>query len=82
VDAVLSLVLPPAWCSIDLDGWLFSGAREMYCRQVYFPSAEFELQAGALVMDLGANAGLFSVPAGRIGWRVIAVEAQRGLYAS
>jgi FkbM family methyltransferase len=72
------------WCfhlqgvAIDLEGRLFSGAREMYCRQVYFPSAEFELRAGTVVMDLGANAGLFSVLAGRVGCRVIAVEAQRG----
>jgi FkbM family methyltransferase len=72
------------WCfhlqgvAIDLEGRLFSGAREMYCRQVYFPSAEFELRAGTVVMDLGANTGLFSVLAGRVGCRVIAVEAQRG----
>src|ERR1700738_4934997 len=37
--------------AIDLEGRLFSGAREMYCRQVYFPSAEFELRAGTVVMD-------------------------------
>jgi hypothetical protein len=76
------------WCfrlqgvAIDLEGRLFSGAREMYCRQVYFPSAEFELRARTVVMDLGANTGLFSVLTGRVGCRVIVVEASAALSAS
>jgi FkbM family methyltransferase len=54
----------------------FSQAREMYCRQVYFPDG-FALRRGTTVIDLGANIGLFSLLAAKIGCRVIAVEAQR-----
>lgn len=64
--------------TVELDGTLFSGAREMYCRQVYFPSGAFALTPGTAVVDLGANVGLFSLLAALVGCEVLAVEAQRG----
>lgn len=63
---------------LTLDGEYFSGAREMYCRQVFFPRGELALRPGTVVMDLGANAGLFSLLAASAGCRVVAVEAQWG----
>jgi FkbM family methyltransferase len=65
--------------TVELDGCLFGSAREMYCRQVYFPTADFNLNPGSTVMDLGADAGLFSLLAAQAGCTVIAVEAQGGL---
>lgn len=62
----------------ELDGSLFSGAREMYCRQVYFADADFAFGPGMTVVDLGANVGLFSLLAALAGCEVLAVEAQRG----
>lgn len=62
----------------ELDGALFRGAREMYCRGVYFPSDDFALRPGSTVVDLGANVGLFSLLAALRGCDVLAVEAQRG----
>lgn len=62
----------------ELDGALFSGAREMYCRGVYFPNDDFALRPGTAVVDLGANVGLFSLLAALKGCDVLAVEAQRG----
>lgn len=56
----------------------FSGAREMYCRQVYFWLPNFVIKPQDIVVDLGANQGLFSVVAAKAGARVIAVEAQAG----
>ncbi|MDP3760224.1 MAG: FkbM family methyltransferase [Ramlibacter sp.] len=56
----------------------FSQAREMYCRQVYFPTPDFRLRRGGVVVDLGANIGLFSLLAAKAGCHVLAVEAQKG----
>ena len=64
--------------SFELDGRFFGGAREMYCRQVYFPTPSFALNPGTTVMDLGANVGLFSILAALAGCKAIAVEAQSG----
>lgn len=64
---------------ITLDSRYFSGAREMYCRGVYFPTSDFALCPGTTVVDLGANAGLFSLLAAKLGCQLIAVEAQSGL---
>ena len=50
----------------------------MYCRQVYFPTPAFSLNRNTFVVDLGANAGLFSILAALAGCKVIAVEAQAG----
>jgi FkbM family methyltransferase len=61
-----------------LDGRLWSGAREMYGRGVYFPDARFELRPGTTVVDLGANSGLFTLLAALRGCAVVAVEAQLG----
>jgi FkbM family methyltransferase len=65
--------------SFELDGRYFGGAREMYCRQVYFPTPAFVLNPGTTVVDLGANVGLFSILCALAGCKVIAVEAQSGL---
>ena len=56
----------------------FGGAREIYGRNVYGAVPGFELRAGDMVVDLGANVGLFTVLAARHGARVLAVEAQSG----
>ncbi len=63
---------------LELDGDLFSGAREMYGRRVYFALPGFRIAAGDRVVDLGANRGLFSVLAARLGATALAIEAQSG----
>lgn len=63
---------------IELDGRYWSGAREMYGRRVYLPSPEFTIRPGDRVVDLGANAGLFTLLAAAHGAMVLAVEAQSG----
>ncbi len=51
----------------------------MYGRQVYFALPELRIEPGDAVVDLGANRGLFSLLALRLGaQRAIAVEAQGG----
>ena len=60
-------------------GEVFSGAREMYCRHVYFPDQRFSISSGDVVIDLGANIGLFTTMAAVLGATVYAVEAQSGL---
>jgi FkbM family methyltransferase len=56
------------------------GAREMYCRNVYFRSG-LTMPTTGWVIDLGANCGLFSVWAALTGAQVVAVEAQQGFAA-
>lgn len=63
---------------IELDGEAFAGAREMYGRGVYFALPGFRLSPGDIVVDLGANQGLFSILAAKLGATAIAVEAQSG----
>ena len=65
--------------TVELPGSLFSAAREMYCRRVYWPSAGFLPRPGWRVADFGSNIGLFSLYAAKAGARVIAVEAQSRL---
>jgi len=54
----------------------FGGAREIYGRKVYAAAHGFDLRPGEVVVDLGANTGLFTVMAARRCGRVVAVEAQ------
>jgi FkbM family methyltransferase len=64
--------------AVDLAGRYWSGARELYGRRVYLPSRELSIQAGDRVVDLGANAGLFTLLAAAHGADVLTVEAQSG----
>lgn len=63
---------------VEVDGADFSAAREMYGRRVYLSHPNVELRPSSVVVDLGANIGLFTTLAARRGCRVLAVEAQRG----
>jgi FkbM family methyltransferase len=63
-----AISLPPAYTS---------GAREMYCRNVYLRTG-LVMPSTGWVVDLGANRGLFAVWAALTGARVVAVEAQQG----
>lgn len=56
----------------------FALIRELYARTCYFPDATWVPNANELVVDLGANAGLFSLLCAKRGCDVIAVEAQSG----
>lgn len=60
---------------IDQPGNNFGLAREIYGRQVYFAKAKRKIAQGDRVVDLGANVGVFSLLAAKLGARVIAVEA-------
>lgn len=64
---------------ILLDGAMFSGAREMYARQVYFAIDGFALSPGNVVVDLGSNWGLFTTLAAKNRCRTIAVDVQQAL---
>jgi len=61
-----------------LDGVHFGAAREICCRGVYSAIPGFEIADSDVVVDLGANAGVFTTLAAIRGKRVIAVEAQSG----
>jgi len=61
---------------IRLDGRLFAGAREIYGRKIYFALPGFSLKPGDVVIDLGANAGVFTTLAALVAAKVVAVEAQ------
>ncbi|TCJ38752.1 FkbM family methyltransferase [Parafrankia sp. BMG5.11] len=63
---------------IRLPGDAFGAAREMYLRRVYFAEPGYAPATGEVVVDLGANQGLFSVLAASAGADVIAVEALAG----
>jgi hypothetical protein len=66
--------------TIRVPGACFGLARELYGRMCYFAVEGFKMQRDEVVVDLGANCGLLSVLAGRLGARAVAVEAQAGLY--
>ena len=63
---------------MTLDGGHFGAAREICCRGVYSAITGFEIAYSDVVVDLGANAGVFTTLAAIRGKRVIAVEAQSG----
>ncbi len=63
---------------VRLSGDLFSGAREIYGRRVYFALPHFRIHPGDVVVDLGANCGIFTTLAACVARKVIAVEAQIG----
>jgi len=61
---------------VRLEGSEFGLAREIYGRAVYFRPPEVMLERGDIVVDLGANVGVFTALASVVASRVIAVEAQ------
>jgi FkbM family methyltransferase len=65
-------------CDLLLPGDYFSGARELWARLVYFAQPGFSITPGDTAVDLGANFGLFSLLAAKMGARVVAVEMQSG----
>ena len=67
----------PSGAVVLLPAAYTSGAREMYCRNVYLRTG-LRMPAGGWVVDLGANSGLFTVWAAVNGAQVVAVEAQQG----
>jgi len=69
-------VFKPDGTLVRLPGSHAAGAREMYCRDVYLRSG-LTMPRSGWVLDLGANAGLFSVWAACAGARVVAIEAQQ-----
>lgn len=60
---------------VALEGVDFGLAREIYGRHSYLADG-LEIRPGDIVVDLGANSGVFSLLAAVHGARVIAVEAQ------
>ena len=63
---------------IILEGVFFGLAREIYSKRNYFTLPGFEINENDVVVDLGANAGVFTILAALCGSKVIAVEAQSG----
>ncbi len=67
----------PSGAVVALPATYTSGAREMYCRNVYLRTG-LTMPTEGWVADLGANRGLFAVWAAVTGAQVVAVEAQAG----
>ena len=63
---------------IILEGIFFGLAREIYSKRNYFTLPGFEINENDTIVDLGANAGVFTLLAALCGSKVIAVDAQSG----
>lgn len=63
-----------------IPGDAFGSTRELYCRNVYLREG-LEVRPQTWVIDLGANAGMFTNLAAVQGAHVVAVEAQAGFLA-
>jgi len=81
-DAYMSLrPMYRAWVKgvdVVIPGKVFGLARELYGRMPYFAGPGLGIKFGDVVVDLGANCGLFSMLAAKLGATVFAVEAQYG----
>jgi hypothetical protein len=65
---------------ITLPGKTFFGfAEEIYIRKCYFPNSNFQIKKGMVVFDLGANIGIVSILAAKLGARVFAIEMEKEL---
>jgi FkbM family methyltransferase len=63
---------------VTLPGEIFGSAREIYARRVYFALPHFRIHPGDVVVDAGANRGVFTTFAACVARRVLAIEAQVG----
>jgi FkbM family methyltransferase len=63
---------------VILEGVFFGLAREIYSKRNYFTLPGFEINENDTIVDLGANAGVFTLLAALCGSKVIAVDAQSG----
>ena len=64
--------------AVTVDGDLIGGVREIYSDKVYFLLPGFDIHPSDVVVDLGANVGMFTLLAALKGRKVVAVEAQAG----
>jgi FkbM family methyltransferase len=64
--------------AVLLDGGTIGLVREIYGRRCYFSAPGFSIQPSDVVVDLGAQVGVFTVLAAKMARRVVAVEAQLG----
>lgn len=71
-------VFRPFEKNIKIDGEYFALAREIYCQKCYFTPPGFSISPNDIVVDLGANVGVFTVLAALHARKVIAIEAQSG----
>jgi FkbM family methyltransferase len=61
---------------IFLSGTFFDLAREIYCEKTYFLPESFFIPENGIVVDIGANVGVFTVLAALHSRKVIAIEGQ------
>src|SRR5205807_3423629 len=62
--------------AVEIEGDHFAGAREIYCRRVYFALPGFDIGEEDVCVDVGANVDIFTLVAAVCGKKVIAIEAQ------